>query len=87
VTKEELLRENRELKDKIIELQSEIIRLRAVYTPTKEVKIIEREIIREKDVSPYTPYYPYYPEYYYTGDPLPLSDTTCGRNAYGVGRK
>lgn len=81
MTKQELLRENGELKDRIIELQSAIIRLKTVYTPTKEIKIIEREIVRERDVSPFEPYYSIYPSYY-TGDPLPsVFEHTCGRNA------
>ena len=33
MTKEELLRENGELKDRIIELQSEIIRLKPIHSP------------------------------------------------------
>lgn len=64
MTKEQLLKENRELKNEIIELQAQIIRLR--YVPM-EIKVIEREIIKEKpDVSPYLPYHE--PT---TGDPLP----------------
>ena len=66
MTKEELLRENQELKDRIIELQSEIIRLKAIPNPS--------------DVPPVEPYYPNYPST--TGDPLPPPyETTCGRNA------
>ena len=33
MTKQELLMENQELKDRIIELQSEVIRLRPIHSP------------------------------------------------------
>ncbi|MBW1973929.1 MAG: hypothetical protein JRI44_14010 [Deltaproteobacteria bacterium] len=73
MTKEQLLEENRKLKDEIIELQKEIIRLKtglAEKQAVKETKIVEREIIRERDY----PSYPYYPIISYkddTGTPLP----------------
>jgi len=74
MTKEQLIKENQELKDKIIELQSEIIRLKNELgkQTIKETKIIEKEIIREKDY-PYIPY-PYYPIVTYgdgTANPFP----------------
>ena len=67
MTNKQLLEENTRLKDKIIELQQEIIRLKtklAEKQAVKETKVIEREIIRERDY----PSYPYYPIISYKDD-------------------
>jgi len=75
-------KENERLKNKIIELQAEIIRLKNGVIPrAKEIKIIEREIIREKDWEPWK--YPTntFPRYMppTTGDPMPMDEyiTIC----------
>jgi len=67
MTKEELAKENRELKNKVIELQNEIIKLKdelLLKQIVKETKIIEKEVIREKQDYPYFPY----PYRIYVGD-------------------
>lgn len=72
MTKKQLENENKELKNKIIELQAEIIRLR--YNNICPIKT--------KEVSPFEPYYPSYPPT--TGDPLPGSPgyyTVCDKNS------
>jgi len=71
MTKEQLIKENQRLKDQIIELQAEIIRLKD-QVGKRETKIIEKEIIRERDYPPIP--YPYYPTITYgdgTANPFP----------------
>lgn len=68
MTREQLLKENQELKNKVVELQSEIIRLQSQLIPGSPGP-------PQKEVLPFKPYYLPHPLTGGTGDPLPTPYT------------